>query len=261
MLHPGRTYSKKGHSQRVETKWTTTFGWWWSLEKSSPLQSPQPKNPSDSHNLQNPFTCEMLLNLPHVLIFDLDLLLPNVKNTCFAFSFLFCDEKIDYDYYLITKRFVKILFLCSFFLLWWKTVYFWSLLTLKFHSTFFFPSGGFHAQELDIHPIKLFGFPLKFWINVWWCYHRVGFECKKQKHFVKKTRSLDFGQIWVNVRTGEHIGISPLTEKNFKPKGSAVSEHFLLCNHSPFFENFSLLTKENKKFLLEVKESLLIMRD
>ena len=85
--------------------------------KKAPLQSPQPKNPSDSHNLQNPFTCEMLLNLTHVLIFHLDVLLPNVKNTCFAFSFLFCDEKIDYDYYLITKRFVKILFLCSFFLL------------------------------------------------------------------------------------------------------------------------------------------------
>ena len=115
-----------------------------------------------------------------------------------------------------------------------------------FQSTFFFPSGGFHAQWVDIHPIKLSGFTLKFWINVWWCYHRVGFECKKQKHFVKKPRSLDFGQIWVNVRIGEHIGISLLTETNVKPKGSAASEHFLLCNHSPFLENFSLLTKENK---------------
>ena len=84
---------------------------------------------------------------------------------------------------------------------------------------------------------------------------------QKAKTFCKKNRSLDFGQIWVNVRIGEHIGISPLTEKNVKPNGSAVSEPFLLCNHSPFFENFSLLTKENKKFLLEVKESLLIMRD
>ena len=34
-------------------------------------------------------------------------------------------------------------------------------------------------------------------------------------------------------RIGEHIGISPLTKKNFKPKGSAVSDHLLLCNHSP----------------------------
>ena len=65
----------------------------------------------------------------------------------------------------------------------------------------------------------------------------------------------------LNGRIGEHIGILPLTKKKFKPKSSAVSDHLLLCNHSPSFENFSVLTKENKKFLLELKESLLIMRD
>ena len=65
----------------------------------------------------------------------------------------------------------------------------------------------------------------------------------------------------LNVRIGEHIGISPLTRKKVKPKGSAVSDHLLLWNHSPSFENFDVLTKENKKFLLELKESLLIMRD
>ena len=59
-----------------------------------------------------------------------------------------------------------------------------------------------------------------------------------------------------NVRIGEHIGILPLT----KPKGSTVSDHMLLCNHSPSFESFSVLTKENKKFLLELKEGFLIMR-
>ena len=64
-----------------------------------------------------------------------------------------------------------------------------------------------------------------------------------------------------NVRIGEHIGISPLTRKKVKPKGSAVSDHLLLCNHSPSFENINVLTKENRKFLLELKESLLIMRD
>ena len=65
----------------------------------------------------------------------------------------------------------------------------------------------------------------------------------------------------LNVRIGEHIGISQLTRKKVKPKGSAVSNYLLLCNHSPSFENFVVLTKENKKFLLEMKESLLIMRD
>ena len=62
-------------------------------------------------------------------------------------------------------------------------------------------------------------------------------------------------------RVAEHIGISPLTKKKVKPKGSAVSDHLLLCNHSPSFENFSILIKENKKLLLELKESLLIMKD
>ena len=61
-------------------------------------------------------------------------------------------------------------------------------------------------------------------------------------------------------RIGDDTGISMLTNKKVKPMGSAVSDHLLLCNNSLSFENFSLLTKENKKFLLELKESLLIMR-
>ena len=65
----------------------------------------------------------------------------------------------------------------------------------------------------------------------------------------------------LNVRIGEHIGMSLLARKKVKPKGTAVSDYLLLCNHSPSLENFSVLTKENKKFLLESKESLLIMRD
>ena len=65
----------------------------------------------------------------------------------------------------------------------------------------------------------------------------------------------------LNVRVGEHIGVSQLTRKKVKPKDSAVSDHLLICNHSLSFENFSVLTNENKKFLLELKENLLIMRD
>ena len=65
----------------------------------------------------------------------------------------------------------------------------------------------------------------------------------------------------LNVRIGEHIRISPLTKKKDKPKSSAVSDYLLLCNHLLSFESFSVLTKENRKFLLELKESLLIMRD
>ena len=61
----------------------------------------------------------------------------------------------------------------------------------------------------------------------------------------------------LNVRIGKHIGISPLTKKQVKPKNSSVADHLLLCNHSAFYDNFSILTRENKKFLLELKESQL----
>ena len=39
----------------------------------------------------------------------------------------------------------------------------------------------------------------------------------------------------------------------------AITCYFVTILH--LFENFSVLTKENKKFLLKLKESLLIMRD
>ena len=64
----------------------------------------------------------------------------------------------------------------------------------------------------------------------------------------------------LNVRIGEHIGISPLTSKQVKPKNSSVTDHLLLCNHSASYDDFNILTRENK-FLLELKGSLLIMRD
>ena len=65
----------------------------------------------------------------------------------------------------------------------------------------------------------------------------------------------------LNVGIGGHIGISPLTKKKVKPKGSAASKHLALCNHSQSFESFSMLTKENRKSVLELKESLLVMND
>ena len=66
---------------------------------------------------------------------------------------------------------------------------------------------------------------------------------------------------YLNVRIGEHIGISPLAKKQVKPKNSSTANHLLFCNHSASYENFSILICENKKFLLELKESLLITRD
>ena len=65
----------------------------------------------------------------------------------------------------------------------------------------------------------------------------------------------------LNVRIGEHIGIPPLTRKQVKPKNSFVADHLLLCNHSAFYDDFSILTCENKTFLLKLTERLLAMRD
>ena len=65
----------------------------------------------------------------------------------------------------------------------------------------------------------------------------------------------------LNVRISKHIGISPLTRKQVKPKNSSVVDHLLLCKHSASYDDFSILTHKNKTLLLELKESLLIMRD
>ena len=35
----------------------------------------------------------------------------------------------------------------------------------------------------------------------------------------------------LNVATGTHIGMSPLTRKQVNPKNSFVANHLLLCNH------------------------------
>ena len=65
----------------------------------------------------------------------------------------------------------------------------------------------------------------------------------------------------LDIRSGEHIG-PPFTGKKVKPiKNSALRDHLLHCNYSPSFDDFSTLAHENKKFLLEIKESLLIMTD
>ena len=66
----------------------------------------------------------------------------------------------------------------------------------------------------------------------------------------------------LNIRSGEHIGISPLTFKKVKPSAeSSIRDHVLFCNHDPSFDDFTILTQGTIKFLLEIKESLLIKRD
>ena len=60
----------------------------------------------------------------------------------------------------------------------------------------------------------------------------------------------------------EHLGVSALTGKREKrDDDSAVKEHYLFCNHSSGFDNFSLLASNNNYFKVTLMESLLINRD
>ena len=65
----------------------------------------------------------------------------------------------------------------------------------------------------------------------------------------------------LNARIGNRIGVSSLTKKQVKPKNNFVADHLLFCNHSASFDDFSSITRENKNYLQELKENLLIMRD
>ena len=63
----------------------------------------------------------------------------------------------------------------------------------------------------------------------------------------------------LKVRSSEHIGISTLALRKTKPsKESPILNYLLNFNNVPSFEEFTILTNGNNKFVLE---SLLIKRD
>ena len=63
----------------------------------------------------------------------------------------------------------------------------------------------------------------------------------------------------LKVRSGEHIGISPLTIGKIKLlKESAIRDHLLNCKNSPSFNKFTILAYGHHKYILKIKESLLI---
>ena len=61
------------------------------------------------------------------------------------------------------------------------------------------------------------------------------------------------------MRTGKHVRILPLKKKMGKPKSSVFNELFLLLTIH-HLNSFTVLTKKKRKFVLELKESLLILR-
>ena len=53
-----------------------------------------------------------------------------------------------------------------------------------------------------------------------------------------------------------------MTFRKVKPsKKGAIRDHLLNCNNNPSFEEFSILTYGHDKYILEIKESLLIKPD
>ena len=65
----------------------------------------------------------------------------------------------------------------------------------------------------------------------------------------------------LRIRSGEHISISPLTFKKVKSSAeSSIRDHLLFCTHDPSVDEFTILAQVTK-FLLDIKESLLIKHD
>ena len=69
----------------------------------------------------------------------------------------------------------------------------------------------------------------------------------------------------MNIRVGEHSGVSPLTEKKLKAKTiTAIKAHMLymlFCDHVVSLEDFKILASSNSEFHIKIKESPLISRD
>ena len=126
------------------------------------------------------------------------------------------------------------------------------------HKTLFFVISQFVRRKIKDYPIRVMTITFK---NKIPSFLRSGivykFQCgscnatycgKTKRHF--------------KVRMCEHLGISALTGKRVKgDDDSAIKEHLLFCNHTPDFEDFSILATNNNDFKVTLMESLLINRD
>ena len=66
----------------------------------------------------------------------------------------------------------------------------------------------------------------------------------------------------LNIRSGEDIGVSRLTRKKVESlNNGAACNNLFHCDFLSYSRNFIILAHESKKYLLEIKESLLIIRD
>ena len=89
-------------------------------------------------------------------------------------------------------------FLYLFSLLWWKTVYFWLVTALSF-TQHFFSLWGLSCPRGGCPPHQYFWVPVKI-LKKWLVMLRQGrIWMQRPKIFYKKNKTLDFGQMWVNV--------------------------------------------------------------
>ena len=59
----------------------------------------------------------------------------------------------------------------------------------------------------------------------------------------------------LEIRSGEHLGISSLTFKKIKPpKKASIRDHLLQCDNNPSFDEFTFLAHGIKNNLLKAKE-------
>ena len=67
----------------------------------------------------------------------------------------------------------------------------------------------------------------------------------------------------LKIRVSEHMGDSPLTGKKVNTgfQSSAIKDHMLVCDHRLNLDDFSILANSGNNFVLELKESLSILRD
>ena len=66
----------------------------------------------------------------------------------------------------------------------------------------------------------------------------------------------------LKVKSGEHIGKSPLTFRKVKPsKESAIRDHLLIYNNIPSFDEFTIMAYGHHKYIFEIKENLLVKHD
>ena len=82
------------------------------------------------------------------------------------------------------------------------------------------------------------------------------------KSIIKTLSSLGFPERHLLISVSEHLGITPLTQKQIKnPKNSAIMDHVLLESHNTTYHNFSVLMPNKNRFKLHRKDSVLIGRD